>query len=236
MGFIIEKHICWDNFLNQSWVNPELSKIESLIGKDYFPKNENVFRFMKNDLDNVKYIIVGMEPYPSSYVEDNVTIPEATGRSFEVSSLKGKSWSDKFKQTSLRNIVKTIYYNETGEIIKLQDLREKIENKEFLVSNPTKWFDNTEKQGVIWLNATLTVKPYDVDSHRKYWDKFMTELIKYINDYNKDIIWVLWGNPAKERVLPIVGMERCICTVHPRIASFVNENCFAKMDKVNWVC
>ena len=101
-------HKSWLDFFTNDIEN-ELENIEKQIGDNYFPSKENILRFMQLDLNKVKYIIVGMEPYPSSYIENNQVIPEATGRSFEVSSVK--SWNQKFKQSSLRNILKTIYFN-----------------------------------------------------------------------------------------------------------------------------
>ena len=191
---------------------------------------------MKLDIKNIKYVIVGMEPYPSSFEKDGIVYPEATGRSFEVASLQGKSWKDKFKQSSLRNIIKTIYYNETKEQIDLETLRKKIELGDFVISNPTTWFDKTEEQGVLWLNATLTVQPYKVDTHKKYWGKFMEEVILYMMKENPNLKWVLWGQPAKERVLPLVGEQNCICTMHPRLVGFIDENCFDFMNDINWKC
>lgn len=83
-------HKSWLDFFTNDIEN-ELENIEKQIGDNYFPSKENILRFMQLDLNKVKYIIVGMEPYPSSYIENNQVIPEATGRSFEVSSVK--SWN-----------------------------------------------------------------------------------------------------------------------------------------------
>lgn len=238
MSFELSYHSSWNEFFTNNNFNAkeELNKIEKLIGDNYFPNSKNVLRFMKLDINKIKYVIVGMEPYPSSFEKNGVIYPEATGRSFEVASLSGKTWNDKFKQSSLRNIIKTIYYNETNEMIDLESLRNKISNGEFVLSNPTDWFDNTEKQGVLWLNATLTVQSYKVDTHKKYWNNFMEEAISYMIKVNPNLKWVLWGQPAKERVLHLVGEEKCICTMHPRLVGFINENCFALMKDICWKC
>ena len=98
-------HPSWINFINNNKIKKELEKIETLIGNNYFPNKENILRFLSQDLNNLKCIIVGMEPYPTSYYEDGKEIPMATGRSFEVSILKGKDWNYKIKQSSLRNIL-----------------------------------------------------------------------------------------------------------------------------------
>lgn len=231
-------HNSWDSFFENDNFSPleELEIIESKIGNNYFPNPKNVLRFMKLDLSKLKYVIVGMEPYPSSFECNGEIIPEATGRSFEVASLKGKSWGDKFKQSSLRNIVKTIYLNETNKKVNLEELRILIKNGSFPISKPSDWFDNVEEQGVLFLNATLTVEPYNVDSHTKYWDRFMEEVIKYMINHNPNLKWVLWGQPAQKRVLPLIDINNAICTMHPRLVGFIDENCFAKMNDINWIC
>lgn len=221
----------WEKFLTKDIID-ELTIIESKIGNNYFPNTENVLRFMELDLNEIKYIIVGMEPYPSSFEKSGKIIPEATGRSFEIKSLLSKTWSDKFKQSSLRNILKTIYYNKTNEIIDLETLRKKIEQKEFEIKNPKEWFNNIEAQGVMFLNATLTVEAYNVDSHRKIWETFMIKLISYI-EKNSNVKWVLWGKPAQERIIPYIK-DNYIISCHPRLNDFIKENCFAKMKDINW--
>lgn len=230
-------HSSWDDFMSaeniykQKVTLLELKNIEKQLG-EIFPLEENVLRFLQNDLDNMKAVIVGMEPYPSSFEKDGNIFPIATGRSFEIANVT--DWNQKFKQSSLRNILKTIYYNEYGEIISLETLRNKIKNNEFPIKQPKEWFDSLEQQGVLFLNATLTVEPYNVDSHTKIWYVFMNDLIVYMSNRNPNLKWLLWGNKAKERVVPHIN-SNAIITCHPRLAEFVNENCFAKIKDINWL-
>lgn len=224
----------WNDFLNRKDIQEELKNIESKIGNNYFPSKENVLRFLSQNVNELKCIIVGMEPYPTSYKKDDIEIPMATGRSFEVSILEGKDWNFKIKQSSLRNILKTIYYNKTKNIRSLEEIREEINNGTFKILNPVELFDNLEKQGVMFLNATLTVEKENVDSHRKHWEYFMNELIKYIDSRNKSVYWLLWGDKAKTRILPFIKMSNAIITQHPRLAGFVKENCFNVIKNVNW--
>lgn len=219
------------NFINDNKIE-ELNNIYNSIS-EFFPKEDKVLRFLESDFLNLKYIIVGMEPYPSSYEVNGIIIPEATGRSFEVSSMINKTWSSKFKQSSLRNILKTIYYNDTKIIKSLYDIRKELEDNTFIIKNPTEWFDSMEKQGVLFLNASLTVEPYNVGSHTKLWDNFMKDLIIHINN-NIDAKWLLWGNDAKNRVYDLVDKDKCILSCHPRLAQFVNENCFKYTENINW--
>ena len=223
-------HSSWNAFMTESIIE-ELKEIESKIGKNIYPEEKNVLRFLNNDLNNVKCIIVGMDPYPSSFSKNGKEIPIATGRSFEVQNIE--NWQQKFKQSSLRNILKTIYYNKTGQKKSMEELRDMIEKKEFCIKQPKEWFDSLENQGVLFLNASLTVEPGKPDSHRKIWNKFMTKLIKYISQ-NKNIKWLLWGDKAKTRVLPIIDESTAIISQHPRLDGFVKENCFKEIKEINW--
>lgn len=224
-------HTSWNSFFTEE-ISKEYEKIKEQIKKeDFFPNEENILRFMETDLNNVKVVIVGMEPYPSYYMEDGILKPEATGRSFEVASVK--NWNQKFKQSSLRNILKTIYLNETGKSASMEQIRKEIENGKFPMLQPREWFDNLEKQGVIFLNATLTVIPEKVDTHTKIWKDFMNALISYI-EKNADVKWFLWGSKAQERILPLVNKEHCILNKHPRLPEFVTENCFKEEKRIIW--
>lgn len=100
-------HSSWEELLTKDNIKL-LDEIEEKIGNNYYPATKNVLRFLEQDLNKIKCIIVGMDPYPSCYTDKNNNIlPIATGRSFEVANLT--SWQDKFKQSSLRNILKTLY-------------------------------------------------------------------------------------------------------------------------------
>lgn len=220
----------WD-FINDERME-ELGRIYGKIDK-FFPDEQNVLRFLNMDFLKIKYVIMGMEPYPSSFTRGGKTIPEATGRSFEVASLKDKQWSDKFKQSSLRNMIKAIYYNYTGEKISLDELRMKMSDGTFAIAPPGEWFDRMEDQGVLFLNATLTVEPYHADTHTKLWDKFMSDLIMHISR-ETDVKWMLWGGKAKERVLPLVNPDSCILSMHPRLDGFIEQNCFQYANDINW--
>lgn len=227
-------HESWNDFMSDEIISI-IRKIESKIGteiKDYFPKRENVLRFLETDLNNIKVVVLGMEPYPSWKVTDNHIVPEATGRSFEINSIS--NWNEKFKQSSLRNILKTVYYNETNKIFPISQIREEITSGNFNIKQPKEWFDSLEKQGVLFLNATLTVKPNEVDTHTNIWSEFMNELISYIS-LNENITWFLWGDKAQKRAISLIQKGKIICNCHPRLAEFVNENCFKETPNINWL-
>ena len=121
----ISNHPSWDEFVYNNENLLELENITKQIShSSYFPNTNKVFRFLENDLFNIKYIVLGMDPYPSYYIENDNIIPIATGRSFEVSNIK--SWKQKFKQKSLAEILKTLYYDKYKAIISIEELRNKI--------------------------------------------------------------------------------------------------------------
>jgi len=231
----------WGKLLSNDFI-AKLNKIENELslmpvhvssGYAYFPKKQAILRFLQQDLMNAKCIILGMEPYPSWYTESGTLTPVATGRSFEIGNVD--DWSQKFKQSSLRNMLKTVYYNQTADKISLQEVRDKIGNDSFKISQPHQWFDLLEQQGVIFLNATLTVEPDNTDSHTKLWADVMNEIIMYINN-NYDIKWLLFGDKAQKIVISVLGnADNLYKCYHPRIAEFVDENIFKHVPEINWV-
>lgn len=223
----------WKDFMTGEVIN-ELKHIEKEIGHFFYPDSRNVLKFLDSDLDNIKYIIVGTDPYPSNYYNknDKCSYPVATGRSFEIAGVD--SFTQKFKQSSLRNIVKAIYYNKTGLKKSIIDIREEIENGKFEILPPKLLFDNLEEQGVLFLNATLTVTPNSPESHREIWANFRKMLIKYILEKNKNVKWLLWGKSAQELILPFIDEKNAYLSCHPRIADFVDQNCFQYAKDINW--
>ena len=59
---------------------------------------------------------------------------------------------------------------------------------------------NWAKQGVLLLNASLTVRDGEPMSHAKVgWAKFTNEVIQTISDQRENIIFILWGKFAQEK-------------------------------------
>ncbi|TMM57244.1 uracil-DNA glycosylase [Maribacter algarum] len=56
------------------------------------------------------------------------------------------------------------------------------------------------KQGVLLLNATLTVRAHQAGSHQKKgWEQFTDAVIKKLSDEREDLIFLLWGGFAKKK-------------------------------------
>lgn len=73
------------------------------------------------------------------------------------------------------------------------------------------------EQGVMLLNSSLTVRGGMANSHRnKGWEEFTDAVVKLYNKREKPIIFMLWGNNAKEKASYITNPNHIILTsVHP---------------------
>ena len=57
------------------------------------------------------------------------------------------------------------------------------------------------RQGVLLLNAVLTVRSGEAASHsRKGWEEFTDAVIRYISDNCEGVVFMLWGNFARSKV------------------------------------
>jgi len=79
--------------------------------------------------------------------------------------------------------------------------------------NLEKW----ARQGVLLLNATLTVQANNAGSHQgKGWEKFTDAVIKTISDKKKGVVFLLWGNFAKKKAELIDQSKHFVLTAaHP---------------------
>ncbi len=100
---------------------------------------------------------------------------------------------------SLRNMYKEIY-DETG-------------NPPPESGNLTRWAE----QGVLLLNAALTVREGEANSHRgRGWEEFTDAIIKKLNERDKMIVFLLWGRNAKEKESLITNKNHKVFTAaHP---------------------
>ena len=88
------------------------------------------------------------------------------------------------------------------------------------------------RQGVLLLNASLTVKQGVPNSHSLYgWQTFTDHVIEYLDSLSYPIVYLLWGNFAKKKGEKIQNPEAGIIkTSHPSPLGankgFLGSNCF----------
>lgn len=100
---------------------------------------------------------------------------------------------------SLRNIYKELLTDVDKEIPKTGNL------------------EHWAEQGVLMLNATLTVRSHEAGSHQKKgWETFTDSVIKKISDSKKDVVFILWGAYAQKKgALIDESKHHILKSVHP---------------------
>lgn len=77
----------------------------------------------------------------------------------------------------------------------------------------TKWAD----EGVLLLNATLTVRAHEANSHQgRGWEKFTDRVITELSNKREGIVFLLWGKYAQNKSALIDGRKHTILMApHP---------------------
>jgi len=97
----------------------------------------------------------------------------------------------------------------------------------------TKW----AKEGVLLLNASLTVRAGEANSHSRIgWEIFTDHIIKLLNEREDPIVFILWGNNARRKKEMITNPKHYIIeSVHPSPLSasrgFFGSKPFSKTNK-----
>lgn len=79
--------------------------------------------------------------------------------------------------------------------------------------NLERWADN----GVLLLNATLTVRGGSAASHQNHgWERFTDEVIRVVDTHAEHTVFILWGASARRKI-PLIdrGRHTIIESAHP---------------------
>lgn len=78
-------------------------------------------------------------------------------------------------------------------------------------------------QGVMLLNATLTVRAHEAGSHQgKGWETFTDETIRVLNRRATPVVFVLWGRYARDKKALIDSRHTILESAHPSPMSASN--------------
>jgi uracil-DNA glycosylase len=164
----------------------------------------------------VRVVIFGNDPY--------TRVEQATGRSFEQGDLSDWLKDAQVRRRispSLKSIVcaaaATDKANAGYDLTSRDDLDDGEEEwvahseltrgliaRKIRLPPPTKVFQHWAKQGVLWLNRTLTYTKWDEAhrlSHTRMWEPFTRRVLEVLVEQAKSkrpIVFALWGGPAKE--------------------------------------
>lgn len=144
-----------------------------LSGDKIYPLPQNVFQALNlSNPQDVRVIILGQDPYHGA--------GQAMGLSFSVPA-------DVKNPPSLQNIFKELE----------DELGQKSEAELKFSGDLTNW----AKQGVLLLNSVLTVEAGKAGSHAgKGWEQFTDQIIKRLSARQEGIVFMLWGNYAKQKL------------------------------------
>jgi len=185
-------HSSWKPFLEQEFEKPYFQELSRFLKNEYanktiFPSRNAVFRAFSTDLNNIKVVILGQDPYH--------TPGAAMGLAFSVPS------SEKIPP-SLINIYKEID-SDLGHLydeLKTMNPGLNLNKEEYKHRNKTGDLSNWAEQGVLLLNNVLTVEAHLAGSHRnKGWEIFTEEVIKHLNETCPHLVFILWGRDARSK-------------------------------------
>lgn len=83
-------------------------------------------------------------------------------------------------------------------------------------------------QGVLMLNAVLTVRAHEAGSHKKKgWEKFTDRVIEIISEEKEGVVFMLWGGPAKKKAAKIDCFKHLVLkSGHPSPLSAIRGHWF----------
>ena len=176
-------HPSWLPCLERS-LTPELKEfiLTARRTKTVYPPVPDVFRALSLDMNEVRVVILGQDPYHGP--------GQAMGLSFSV--------PDGVRcPPSLNNILK-----EVREDLGLTSVP----------GNLTSWF----KQGVLLLNAVLTVEAGQPNSHASSgWERVTDALLVELASKRKGIVFLLWGKFAQKKAKLLGSGQIVLMSAHP---------------------
>lgn len=186
----------WKTALQSEFGKEYFAALTAFVKDEYkkgvvYPPPKHIFRaFDLTPFDKVKVVILGQDPYHGA--------GQANGLCFAV----GEGVAP---PPSLQNIYKELAAD-TGAPFEALAKKGDLE----------RW----AKQGVLLLNATLTVRANTAGSHQhKGWEEFTDAAIKALSDKREHVVFILWGNYAKQKGAHIDRAKHC-CLESPHPSPF----------------
>jgi len=173
----------WAEHLQSEFEKAYFAKLTAFVKKEYkdgkvYPAPKNIFRaFDLCPFEKVKVVILGQDPYHGER--------QANGLAFAVNETEPVP-------PSLQNIYKEIESDLCGSLASTATVDAKLPQNGDL----SRW----AKQGVLLLNATLTVRAHQAGSHQgQGWELFTDAVIRALSEERAGLVFMLWGNYAKAK-------------------------------------
>jgi uracil-DNA glycosylase len=106
----------------------------------------------------------------------------------------------------------------------LQNIFKELESDIGPLKNRSRDLERWAKQGVLLLNATLTVRARTAGSHQgKGWEEFTDAVIRKLSEERENLVFILWGNYAKAKGAHIDRTKHLVIeSAHPSPFSAAN--------------
>ncbi|MDD2518480.1 MAG: uracil-DNA glycosylase [Bacilli bacterium] len=199
----------WDDLLKEEMKKEYFQKLLSFLNDEY--NSKTIFPEYKNILNALKLTDYNNVKVLILGQDPYHGVGEAHGLSFSVMNKQKRP-------PSLNNIFKEL-------------------KNDLWITRVNNNLSDWANQGVLLLNAILTVEMDKPLSHKnKGWEIFTDKIITLLNEREKPVIFVLWGNYAKGKK-PLITNERHIIIegVHPSPLSasrgFHGSKPFSKINK-----
>lgn len=192
----------WAEILKSEFDKDYFVKLTDFVRSEYaayrcYPPAKEIFNaFNLCPFDRVRVVILGQDPYHGP--------GQAEGLCFSV-----KDGTE--LPPSLVNILKEVK-GDTGAVPQLSETA-LLRGKRMYNGSLRRWAE----QGVLLLNATLTVREHQAGSHQRHgWETFTDAVIKAVSDRKEHVVFILWGGYARSKK-PLIdtGRHLVLESVHP---------------------
>lgn len=166
----------WKEKLECEFAKSYFTDLTTFVKKEYqdgvvYPAPKNIFRaFDLTPFEKVKVVILGQDPYHGER--------QANGLAFAVDEHTNipPSLQNIFKEVESDIGVPCVASAKQGDL--------------------SRWAE----QGVLLLNATLTVRAHSAGSHQDHgWEQFTDAVIRVLSEERSNLVFILWGNYAKAK-------------------------------------
>ncbi len=221
----------WKNHLAAEFEKPYFTELTDFVKNEYktkkiYPPPKDIFRaFDLTPFEKVKVVILGQDPYHGPKqanglcfaVHEGIQTPPSLQNIFKEieSDLGHPSGVELSKMDAVRGAqgIGDEPYKTYGE----EHVPQRNEEMRHFRKSPNPDLSRWAKQGVLLLNATLTVEAGKAGSHQhKGWEEFTDAAIQALSDERENLVFILWGNYAKQKGARIDRTKHCVLeSAHP---------------------
>jgi len=213
----------WKRVLGPEFEKAYFANLTDFVRNAYrtgacYPPAKLIFNaFDRTPFDKVKVVILGQDPYHEPgqaqglcfYVPPGIqTPPSLVNIAKELASEKVEGGRLKVEQRNCSSDSA----GRCNEVVRCPTSNLQPPTS-FPIPDLISWTD----QGVLLLNATLTVKAHCAGSHQnRGWETFTDAVVRALAEQREHLVFILWGSYAQKKGAFIDRSRHCvICSAHP---------------------